>query len=56
MKIRVKECRVVSLDIYPGENGTTQVLEVVGLLTPSIADKLQIKDGTDSIARKKRKA
>lgn len=45
MRLKVKDCRIVALDIYPGDGGTTQVLEVVGTLTPPIARKLQIAEG-----------
>lgn len=46
VKLKIKDCKAVALHVYPGEQGTTQVLEVSGLLTPSLADKLQVRSAS----------
>jgi hypothetical protein len=45
LKIKVKDVQNVKLTTYPGDGGTTQVLEVLGHLTPAIATKLGIREG-----------
>lgn len=44
MRFKMKEVQVVALHVYPGEDASTQVLEVCGLLTPANANKLQIRE------------
>lgn len=46
MKLRMKDTRAISLTKYPGEDACTQVLLVAGLLTPQLAEKLGVKEGT----------
>lgn len=44
MKLKIKETEIVQLTKYPGEEQTSQVLVVSGLLTPPIAEKLKARD------------
>ncbi len=47
MKLKLKDARIIQLTKYPGEENTTQVLVLAGLLTPPIAEKLKVRECYD---------
>jgi hypothetical protein len=44
MKLKLKECRIVSSTRYPGDPDSTQVLLFAAKLTPGAADRLECRD------------
>ena len=44
MKLKLKEAKILKLTKYPGENGTTQVLEVAANLTPPLAEQFRCRE------------
>jgi len=45
MKLKIKGTYMVSLTKYPGEQESTQVMVLAGILTPPVAEKLRIREG-----------